>query len=194
MKIGIAGFTTSGKTTISEYLSKKYGANLISLDQFYFTSGWPQVECCNKKVNFWDSPDCFDWENVVKSVKENSDEMVFIESFLLFYNKEVAESIGALIYLEYSEDDFDIALKRRLMRWFGTDKIPDDYMVKPDKSDIHFECNYFKNIAWPFAQKNIEYCRPSYYSEPVLVLKATSPLEENINKSILFINELLNKK
>jgi len=61
--IGVAGGSSSGKTTVSERLADLTGAShlsLIRLDSYYMD--WPDEPIEAKKAMNWDHPDAFDWQ------------------------------------------------------------------------------------------------------------------------------------
>ncbi|EAY15987.1 hypothetical protein TVAG_262370 [Trichomonas vaginalis G3] len=191
MRIGISGISTSGKTTLANALVKHFNCGYCCADKYYNRdqSSFPRIPFLGDMIAEWDSPQCIFWDKFENQVESMQDDLIILESFLLFYSKKVGDTIDGLIALEYEEIDLPIALARRVKRVTG-EEVPKDYKENPKKSEAHWESNYFEQIAWPYALKNPEYREPKDYKKPVLRLKATAPLEDNITAAINFINEL----
>ena len=61
--IGVAGGSSSGKTTVSERLSELSGGahlSMIKLDSYYVD--WPDEPIEVRRAMNWDHPDAFDWQ------------------------------------------------------------------------------------------------------------------------------------
>ena len=99
-------------------------------------------------------------------------------------------SLDALIVIEYMPEDFDVALKRRIRRYFNCD-VPTDYVEHPDKNEINWEAAYFTEYAWKFAMDYPEYREPKEWSKPILRLKAISPVGDNIEAAKEFVAKLI---
>ena len=190
MKIGITGITTSGKTTLTNLLVNHFKAKKCCMDDFYFQTDFQQINFRGKMVSNWESPKGIDWEKFEVHCENSFGNVIFIDSFLLLYSKKITNMIDILIILEYKEEDFEIALKRRIKRNFDQE-VPYNYLKNPEESEIHYEAAYFKEISWKFAFNFPQYREPENWNKPILKLSATSSIEDNLIKSIKFINKYL---
>ena len=192
MKIGVVGITTSGKSTICDELMKEFGGRRVCIDDFYIQGELPKIKFLDKEIEDWETPNSIDWNRFEAFCKDSKDDLLFIDAFLLFYSKEITSLIDCAILIEYEPKDFKIAQKRRIMRNYGID-VPDDYKENPNKSEAHWESLYFEEIAWKFAMENLQLWKPHNFNKPLLILRATDPLDININKSKEFIRSILKK-
>ena len=187
MKIGVAGITTSGKSTLADALKKKFEAVHITSDDFYFQENFRKTILRGKEVNDWDTPDGINWNEFESYCEKIKGDLVFIDSFLLFYSEKIENMLDAVIVIEYDESEFEIALQRRTSRLYNVN-FPKDFDENPEKSEIHFECAYFKDIAWNGALRHPEY-RYTKRNIPILKLRATASIEENIARAEEFIKK-----
>lgn len=200
MKIGITGISTTGKSTIANALQKEFGGKIYNIDDFYGPEDtFPLVDLNGKVAQNWDSPVSLNWEEYKKAIFSATEPICFIDSFLLCYDKDILNSLNAVIVLNYNIDKsqeeaekcFQIALERRVRRLYNTD-VPENYQNNINRSEADFECNYYEKIVWPMALNNRDYyIPPDSFNHPVLTLDATNPLEGNISQSIDFIRNLL---
>lgn len=192
MRIGIAGTTTSGKSTLAKALAEVFKGVHCCVDDYYFTENQPTLMFLGKEIIDWETPKCIHWDQFEDYLDKQTDDLLFVDSYLLFYSKKVADSLDAVIVLEYKPEDFPVALERRILRWCNT-TVPADYKINPEASEAHHEANYFEEIAWKFAMDYPEYREPQDLSKPILRLHAVSPLKENVDAAIKFVNSLLTK-
>jgi uridine kinase len=138
--IGVAGGTSSGKTTVSERLAELAGEDhlaLIKLDSYYLRrSELPSAEA--ELANF-DHPDVFDWRLLNDhlaalaagaavpvpvydyTVYDRTDEVrivrpaqiVVVEGILVLYDPQLRERFDLRVYID---TDADLRLIRRLQR------------------------------------------------------------------------------
>ncbi|EAX96537.1 hypothetical protein TVAG_256770 [Trichomonas vaginalis G3] len=190
MRIGIAGITTSGKSTLAKALTNVFKGAHCCVDDFYYTQDFPMMTFKGKTIIDWETPNCIHWDKFEEYCERQTADIVFIDSYLLFYSKKVADSLDAVIILQYQPEDFQEALARRIRR-FSNQAVPSDYVIHPDASETHWEAAYFTEIAWKFAMDYPQYREPKDLTKPILRLKAVNPLGDNINKAINFVNGLL---
>ena len=192
MKIGLVGPTTSGKSTICQSLIKEFGGTHVCIDDFYIQGELPKIQFLGKEIEDWETPKSIDWDKFEAYVESYQSELLFIDSFLLFYSEKITSLIDAAIIINYQPNEFKIAQNRRIQRNYQVD-VPEDYHEHPNKSEAHWESLYFEEIAWPFAMEHQEYIEPKNFHKPMLKLSATNHLDTNISLSKDFIRKLLNK-
>ena len=192
IKLGIAGMTTTGKSTIADAILDTYRGTKCCIDDYYFTKDFPMIDFHGRQVIDWETPDCIHWDQYEPYVQRQEGKFIIIDSYLLFYSKKIVDSLDALIICEYenTEEHKQIALKRRLLRYFDTEEIPDDYKENPLKSEINLESAYFTEYAWKWAFDNPQYREPKEWHKPILRLSAVAPLKENIEKAKEFVAQL----
>lgn len=187
----VSGISTTGKSTIADHLSKKYGFDVISFDSYFKSPDViPKFEIDGQNVINWDLPDSIDWEYLFQDLRNLDPNKLYIfDSFIPFSNPQIECIVDALINLEFKQDDFDVAIKRRVERGFH-EEVPPDYESSPTASQVNFCAYYFKHIVWPEAFKHPEYRLPIPWTKPIIRLNALSPLQENIDAADKFVDSL----
>lgn len=198
--IGVSGPTTSGKSTISEALQKKYNCKIICVDSYFkINVDLPKEEINGRTVLNFDSPDSVEWNYFIEDIQKEINKMkqtkttnyLIVEGFLLFGTNEIKEMVDMLITVEFNVDtDEDIAFHRRLNRLNEKneeEEVPEEYMENPEKNRIAYTAFYFKSIAWKKVKENQPYVCPDDWTKPLLKLSATADINENIEKSVEFI-------
>lgn len=138
--IGVAGGSSSGKTTVAERLAELAGARhlaLLKLDSYYIELGHRPLEA-RKAVNF-DHPDAFDWELLHEHVAALADgravpvpiydyvefnrsdqvrlvqpaRIIVVEGILVLWDPALRERFDLKVFLD---TDADLRLIRRLRR------------------------------------------------------------------------------
>lgn len=191
----ISGISTSGKSTVSNYIEKKFGFGVIHLDDYVFNDRkkLPKFSLENVTGINYELPESIDWESFVSDLMNlNKYKNYIIDGFIPFYSNEILSFVDCLIDIEFNENEYSVALQRRVKRDTGNN-VPDDYESYPMKSSAHFCAFYFKNFVWKEAFLHPEYRLPLNWNKPFLKLSATSPIENNCNESVKFLSEILKK-
>ena len=136
--IGIAGGTGSGKTTLTEHLSKRFGPDIsvVHHDNYYKRQDCSYEERC---LTNYDHPDAFDTDMMIKDLKalkrgetircpvydfsihNRTDEtvevrptkVVIVEGILIFQDPELRDLMDIKIFVE---TDADVRILRRALR------------------------------------------------------------------------------
>ena len=189
MIIGISGISTSGKSTIANFLQEKLQAKIFSLDDYFAVLSLPRAELNGQEIGDWDLPESIDWDTFLSDLDSCTSPLIIVEGFLLFGNETLHSRIDALINIEFTEDDFQIALERRIERGFHSSP-PKNWEEEPIADKISFSCLYFKKFVWERALKHPEYRCPAAWNRPRLVLSATSELGTNCALALEFAQNL----
>lgn len=136
--IGIAGGTGSGKTTLTEHLATRFGAEIsvVHHDNYYKYQDRPFEERCKQN---YDHPDAFDTDRMIEDLKalkrgetihcpvydfsihNRTDKtleiaptkVVIVEGILIFQNPALRELLDIKIFVE---TDADVRILRRALR------------------------------------------------------------------------------
>lgn len=126
--MGICGPSKSGKSTLAEFLAKKYRTEVIEVDHYLK----PKNKIPFKgKFRNWELPSNYKLETLVKDLKKlkegkiinhpiyrfrsgyvenyreiKPNKIVFVEGFYLFTNKKVRDLIDIKIFLDISKKEF----------------------------------------------------------------------------------------
>lgn len=138
--IGVAGGSSSGKTTVAERLAEMAGERrvaLIKLDSYY--ASYPDVVLEQRALADYDHPDAFDWTLLERHIEQlcrgeaipvpvydyvnhiRSDEVrlvapariVIVEGILVLYDQALRDRLQLKVYVD---TDADIRFIRRLRR------------------------------------------------------------------------------
>ncbi len=200
--IGIGGPSTSGKTTICKYLAKRYKTFYIEGDNYFKnkenipTKGrwrnWELPKNIKFDLLFENLSDLkkgistklpiYSFENgkfiKFKSVKPK--EIIFVESFNLFYNKKVRDLIDIKIYLDISMEEI---LKRKKNR--------KEYYHSRQSKNKWTEKQYFEEIFVPtfkkygkIQKKYANFVIDSKLSIKDMEEKIVNNIEKNIKREI----------
>ena len=191
--IGVTGISTSGKSIIADYLKEELGLRVIPLDEFFAMMRLPRAEFKGETIGDWDRPESIDWNDVARKFNETEDPVVVVEGFILFPDQKMPKIIDALIDIEFSEDEFEVALTRRITRGFQCE-VPSDWQENPMKDKVSFTCAYFKDFVWKRALEHPEYRLPPNWNKPLLRLSATQDIEENKRRAKEFVTEFVSNK
>lgn len=135
--IGLAGPSSSGKTSVANELRQTLDAEVLSLDHFY-KEGYPNiyVEKDGEKIRTYERPELYDgkkaaevindlkegdvvvdiWDMDREEYRENvfeKKDYVIVEGFLLYTYEELRTVIDDMFYLDL---DRDTIIERRLKR------------------------------------------------------------------------------
>ena len=136
--IGIAGGTGSGKTTLTEHLAQRFGADIsvVHHDNYYKRQNRPFEERC---LQNYDHPDAFDTDEMIAdllrlksgeeihcpvydySIHNRTDDtltvspapVVIVEGILIFQDKALRDLLDIKIFVE---TDADVRILRRAQR------------------------------------------------------------------------------
>lgn len=136
--IGIAGGTGSGKTTLTEHLANRFGAeiSIVHHDNYYKYQDRPFEERCKQN---YDHPDAFDTDRMIDDLKalkrgetihcpvydfsihNRTDKtleiaptkVVIVEGILIFQNPALRDLLDIKIFVE---TDADVRILRRALR------------------------------------------------------------------------------
>ena len=136
--IGIAGGTGSGKTTLTEHLSKRFGSDIsvVHHDNYYKRQYCSYEERC---LTNYDHPDAFDTDMMIedlkalkrgetircpvydfsihnrtdKTVEVKPTKVVIVEGILIFQDPELRDLMDIKIFVE---TDADVRILRRALR------------------------------------------------------------------------------
>ena len=191
--IGISGISTSGKSSIASELSKSLNCKIICVDHYFkINSELPKIKINEKEFLNFDSIDSIEWNYFIDDInKRINDQFLIIEGFILFGDQVIKKLLNLLIYIEFLENDFEIALQRRFNR--NNFQCPLNLENIDPKSSEYNLFIYFKEVVWPFAQKNPNLVFPNDFNKPFLKLNAKDPLEFNIEQSKAFVKLNLKK-
>jgi uridine kinase len=138
--ICLCGPSGSGKTTLAKMLAQEYGANIISLDNYFLLN--PPYKKYEENGKNWELPENVDWiaiNHVVASVLQDESTVVrkinwasntysessltntdvtVVEGFLLLHDDNLINKCDLLVYIDVPDA---IALERRIQRE-GTNK------------------------------------------------------------------------
>ena len=210
--IGISGPTTSGKSTIAEEIKKMFNCKIICVDGYFKVNPeMPKIEINGLTIIDFDNRDAIEWNYLIEDIekeKNQSNDFLIVEGFLLFGDPQLYDIIDVLITVNFDiESDQQLALKRRLNRFKWNEliyanqgkedrkiyeeeeEIPEDYETNPEKNRINYLTFYFNHVAWPHVKGNQEFVRPLNWKKPILELSATDDIHVNVQKSIEFINK-----
>ena len=194
MKIGLTGISTCGKTTVATALSSEFDGIHIEGDR-YFKVHYEIPLCAfhNKAIRNYDSPDATNWERFADVIAAE-DSLTFVDSFQLRVSPLVEDQIDAIIQFEYQETNLPIAVTRRVTRW-GDPPPPKNYHdLDPWENNLVLTALYYEEIVWSTAMKHPEYWKynEGEIDKPLLILSATAPIQENIQRAKEFVANLLN--
>jgi hypothetical protein len=191
--IAISGASTSGKSTLTQWLSKQYPCVVVQLDRFFlFPSQMPRVRVKDRFFPNWEVFESLDWEPFLAQLRAaQSAPIVIVEGFILFAHPQVAQLCDALITLQFDESECEIARSRRVRREQRAE-VPLNYREQPFASNAHFLANYFDNIVWAEMLKHPEYIDPVGWNKPRLALRATDKIERIRSKAKEFVDSILN--
>lgn len=175
--IGLCGPSGSGKTTFAKMLAEEFGANIISLDNYFLLD--PPYKKYDENGKNWELPENVDWAAINEVVKLiHSEESVkirkidwdsntyteisikptpvtIIEGFLLLHDDKLAQYMDLSVYIDVSDQ---VGLDRRMKR-LGT---------KENKA-------WFEKVTFPeYASR-----RDSFKQKADLVLNGEDDLESN---------------
>lgn len=194
MRVGLAGISTCGKTTIANSLKAHFGGAIFSSDDYYKEGfKYKQINLYGRNVDDWEDPESLDWNNYRRNIIMAKDQFVYVDCYVLFYDKKIVDALDCIIFIEYSPNEYEIALNRRVERLYQI-PAPNDFKTNPFSSGAHQEAAYFEKIVLPFAMEHPEYYLPNIFKKDLLCLSATAPIAENIAKSIQFIDSLLSNR
>lgn len=136
--IGIAGGTGSGKTTLTEHLTSRFGVDItvVHHDNYYKYQDRPFEQRCQQN---YDHPDAFDTDQLIKDLKalkrgetihcpvydfsihNRTDKtleivptkVIIVEGILIFQNPELRDLLDIKIFVE---TDADVRILRRALR------------------------------------------------------------------------------
>lgn len=193
MRIGLAGISTCGKTSVAEGLRQHFGGSIFSSDDYYIDGyKYKQINLLGRNVDDWEDPESLDWNAYEKNILLSKDQFIYVDCYVLYYDKKIVNVLDCVISIDYTPEDYEIALNRRVQRLYGY--TPSDFNANPYASPAHQEAAYFEHIVYPFAMKYPEYYLSDDFGKDVLHLSAAAPLSENIERSKHFIEELMKRK
>lgn len=139
--IGFSGMSTSGKSlTASTLLSRFKGADIISTDKFFDRNLMPVITVGGESYHNWEEPTGVRWESVIKSIADCKADLIFIDSFLLFYSPQIQSMLTGAIVFEYLENEMMTGVERRVRR-------KTNFNGKVDFSNSL--ARYYRDVVWP---------------------------------------------
>jgi adenylate kinase family enzyme len=191
--IAISGASTSGKSTLTEWLWRKYSCVVVQLDRFFRKPmEMPRIHIKDREFSNWETFESLNWEPFLEQLTEaQSNPIVIVEGFILFAHPQVAQLCDVLITLKFDESEMEIARSRRIQRDHH-ERVPVDYREKPFASRTHFLANYFDQVIWAEMLKHPEYIDPVGWNKPRLVLKATDEKTLIQEQTKAFLDRILN--
>jgi len=192
MKIGFSGMSTSGKSTVAKLMAKEYNAKVYHSDR-YFKSDAPRCHFHGRSIRNLDLPAATAWDLLYEDLSEDESPLIFIDSFQLHYDESIASQLDAVIQFEYKEEDFQVALNRRVIRSQGMPPPENYHDLDPKRNRLVFSALYFEEIVWSIGIAHPEYWKFTEEEDkiPILTLSATDPLDLNIELSREFIRQFL---
>jgi hypothetical protein len=192
--IAIAGASTSGKTTLTEWISSQHKCSVVELDRYFLhPAEMPHVLIAGQEYGNWETPESVAWDLFFQDFDAvRRQPLVIVEGFILFGHPGTAPLCDALITLKYEPSEMEIALGRRLRRGFG-EAPPANYRDAPTESRAHFAAHYFERVAWPAMVGHPEYTDPPGWRKPRLALRATDDIAANRAAAGAFVSAVLDK-
>jgi adenylate kinase family enzyme len=190
--IAIAGPSTSGKTTLTDWLCTEYSCTLVELDAYFLRPfQMPRVLLGDRNIPNWDVPQSLAWAPFLEALtKARNDPIVIVEGFILFADPAVAPLCDALITLKFDPAEKEVAMERRVRRETGRAP-PSNYRETPFASRAHLQASYFESVVWPEMMNHPEYTDPPDWCKPRLVLSATADIEGNMAAVADFLKGIL---
>jgi len=135
LTIGLCGPSGSGKTTLSKMLAEEFGANIISLDNYFLLD--PPYKKYDENGKNWELPENVDWaaiNEVVKSIRSEESVKIrkidwnsntyseisikpapvtIIEGFLLLHDDKLLQHLDLKVYIDIPDQ---VGLERRMKR------------------------------------------------------------------------------
>jgi len=130
--IGICGRSCSGKSRIARKLVEKYPDNTIKINSDKFFKIYNESEL--NETDGWESPSSIRWDRIIYSIKKlkngdcthipsegwtevfdkkvNPKEIIILEGYLIFTNKELLKLLDEKIFVDVS--DINILYRRTL--------------------------------------------------------------------------------
>ena len=119
--IGIGGVSRSGKTDLSKFLSEKFqelGYTVVTLHQDEFVFHEKEIPKIKDRTD-WEIPESINFPKYLSAIKEaqqNLADVIIVEGFLNFYQKEITQLFDKKILMEISHATFE-KRKRKDDRW-----------------------------------------------------------------------------
>ena len=134
--IGIAGVSSSGKTTLGKVLKKLLkNTKIIHLDGYW--KGGELIPKSFEKWREWENPKIIDFEklyiDLIKIKNKNIGGTIIVEGFHLFYNKKIRDITDLKVYLEIPNK---LVVDRRIKKFGRKDnqeKYSEEIVIKEYK-------------------------------------------------------------
>lgn len=165
--IGFSGMSCSGHRKISAKLVESFPSTVLFQTNKYFNISKMNKIPYNGNMHLnMEDPTCIDWDKLIQDIKQCQAELIFVDSFLLFYDSELKSMLKLAFIIQFDPKDEEMATKRRVS------------CFKEEKRE--YMSYYYHNFVWKSGFQNRSYWDGQNSNVPLIKFAA----DDNINKII----------